>query len=413
MKSILILTSGQPSINPRLVKEADALADAGYKVTVIYQHWTEWATKLDETILQNSKWEAICIGGSPTSNRFMYWETRLLHKASKLLVKWFGLRDKISELALGRCTLLLMQKAKNIPADLYIAHNLAALPAAVVAAKKNHSKCGFDAEDFHRNETSDDKLNPAVLLNTYIEDKYIKQLDYFTSASPLISSAYKELYPSLAPTNILNVFPRQANHTLKMPKNGSLRLFWFSQTIGLKRGLEEVIKAMGILKAHAIELHLLGNIDVSIRNHFSTILQENGLENNVIFYYPPIPADEIFSFASKFDIGLATEISTPKNRDICLTNKIFTYVQAGLAIIASDTAAQKQFMAEYANMGEVYEKKDPVSLVRIIKNCIENEELLIQYQQQSFKYANETLNWEIEKEKFLSIINQQLVAKSS
>lgn len=405
MKSVLIITSGQPSINPRLVKEADALVTAGYKVIVIYQYRMNWATKLDEAILQNSNWEAICIGGNPISNSFIYWKSRFLHKAAKTFVKWFGLRNKISELALGRCTLLLVRKAISIPADLYIAHNLSALPAAVIAAKKNQSKCGFDAEDFHRNETSDDKSNQGVLLNTYIEDKYIKQLDYFTTASPLISLAYQELYPSLTPITLLNVFPIQTINKPKITKSNSLKLFWFSQTIGIKRGLEEVISAIGALKKHPIELHLLGNIDISSRNHFSNIIHENNLGANVVFYYPPIPADEIFSFASQFDIGLATEISTPKNRDICLTNKIFTYMQSGLALLASATTAQKNLMDTYPGMGLIY---TPGQLSNKLHEYINNNSLLVAHQNRARKYALEDLNWETEKEKLLSTVQSTI-----
>lgn len=400
MKSILILTSGQPSINPRLVKEANALADSGYKVSVIYQYRTEWATRLDESILKDSNWEAICIGGSPTSNRFIYWKTRFLHKVAKLLVKWFGLKNNISELILGRCALILIREAKKISADIYIAHNLAALPAAVFAAKNNNAKCGFDAEDFHRNEMSDDQLSLDVLLKTYIEDKYIKQLDYFTSSSPLISLAYQKLYPYLTPVTVLNVFPKQTINKLKVVETDVLRLFWFSQTIGINRGLEEVIRAIGTLEEHAIELHLLGEIDLHTKNHFSSIAKKN-----VIFYYPPIPADEIFSFASQFDIGLATEISTPKNRDICLTNKIFTYIQSGLAVLASATTAQKKLMTAYPDMGLVYEQNE---LSDKLLEYINNNSLLEAHQNTSLGYAFADLNWETEKGKLLSIVQSTL-----
>ena len=405
MKSILLLTSGQPSTNPRLVKEADALSAAGYKVTVIYQYRSDWAAKLDGKILENRTWASICIGGSPNSSRFTYLKSKLLHKLAKLLVKWFGLKSKISELALGRCVLLLVRKAKHIPADFYLAHNLGALPAAVLAAKENNSKCGFDAEDFHRNETSDDKLNPGVLLNTYIEDKYIKQLDYFTTASPLISVAYQELYSFLNPTTLLNVFPKQAINLQKATKNSKLTLFWFSQTIGCKRGLEEVIEAMATLKIYPIELHLLGEIDDTTKKHFSAISDKNGLNSDCIFYYPPIPADEIFSFASQFDIGLATEISTPKNRNICLTNKIFTYIQSGLAVLASATSAQQMLMDAYPGMGLVYTSNQ---LSDRLYEYIQTTSLLESHQQAAGKYALDTLNWETEKEKLLLLVQSTL-----
>lgn len=62
-KKIVLVTSGQPSLNPRLVKEADALVEAGYEVTVIYQYWNEWGTDLDKVLLPQKKWKTIRVGG--------------------------------------------------------------------------------------------------------------------------------------------------------------------------------------------------------------------------------------------------------------------------------------------------------------------------------------------------------------
>ena len=36
MKTIVLVTTGQPSTKPRIVKEADALQKAGFNVNVLY-----------------------------------------------------------------------------------------------------------------------------------------------------------------------------------------------------------------------------------------------------------------------------------------------------------------------------------------------------------------------------------------
>ncbi|RYE22812.1 MAG: hypothetical protein EOP42_23960, partial [Sphingobacteriaceae bacterium] len=128
---ITLITSGQPSLNPRLVKEADTLVSAGFNVTVIYQYWNNWGTELDKQLLPAKKWKAVRIGGSPQNNKTVYWLSRLQHTVAKVLVRRFGFRFYLAEKAIGRCTFLLLKKALQHPADLYIAHNLAALPVAV------------------------------------------------------------------------------------------------------------------------------------------------------------------------------------------------------------------------------------------------------------------------------------------
>lgn len=407
-KNIVLITSGQPSLNPRLVKEADALADAGYQVTVIYQYWNNWGTALDKELIQQKKWKAIRVGGDPENEPLAYWQSKILQKMAKMAQKFFGFGNYFAEIILNRAVFKLYKAASEVQAPLYIAHNLGALPAAIWAAQQNKSKCGFDAEDFHRFEVSDHQLDFDVRLKTYLEDKYIPKLTYLSTASPLISAAYQNLYQSQHPTTILNTFPKQSLAPNKTNPSNSLKLFWFSQTVGINRGLEAVIKAMGSLKDLDIELHLLGNYDEAIQNRFAEIANESGLKTNRLFYNRPLPADEIFEFANQFDVGLATEMSSPKNRDICLTNKIFTYVQSGLAIIASNTSAQQQLLSKYPDMGFIYEQANNETLISALKLYYTDRTLLASHQKKATNYANASLNWEQEKHIFLAIIEAQL-----
>jgi len=408
---IVLISSGQPSLNPRLVKEADALVEAGYEVCVIYQYWNNWASKLDLSLLSSKKWQTIRVGGDPVKEKITYWASRILFSVAKRLAASFSLKYKIAELAIGRCTFALVDEAKKNRADLYIAHNLGALPAAIIAAKKNQAKCGFDAEDFHRNEISNERQNLDVRLKSFIEDKYLNQVDYLTTASPLINQAYQNLYPKLKPTPLLNVFPKP-NLPGKPNKNQTtLKLFWFSQTIGLGRGLEHIVQALNELNHPMIELHLLGNHNTTIKNQLCLSTSIVNWSRNNIFFYQPIMAEEIFSFALQFDVGLATESKYPFNRDICLTNKIFTYIQSGLAVIATDTTAQSKLLQEYPNSGFIYRNDSIVELKEIIMRYFDDRNLLNDNQQQNLSYASSTLNWDFEKNFFLTLVGQTLNKK--
>jgi glycosyltransferase involved in cell wall biosynthesis len=400
MYKIVLVSSGQPSLNPRLVKEADSLADAGYQVTVIYQYWNHWGTQLDKKLLPGKKWKAIRVGGSPDENKRVYWYSRLRHKLGQKITGVFGVKSPFAEMAIGRCTNLLIQEASKHNADLYIAHNLAALPAAVKAAKKNKSKCGFDAEDFHRYEVSDNNAELDVRLKTYIEDKYLPHVNYLTTSSPLISDAYQKLY-ALSPLTLLNTFPMEKPvEAVSTREDEKLKLFWFSQTVSSDRGVADCIKALQLIDKPDIELHLLGYASDSIKQQLS----DAAGSKVALFFHEPIPSDEIIAFASQFDIGLAMEAGVPFNRDICLTNKIFTCVQAGLAIIASDTSAQSQLLNKYPGIGSIYQKGNIQSLADAISYYNQNRAQLLSSRAKSSAIAKEELNWEHESQKFLSLI---------
>ncbi len=410
MKAVLI-TSGQPSLNPRLVKEADALSDAGWSVTVLYQYWNEWGTQLDATLLPGKQWKAIRVGGAPRNGKLIYWVTRLLFKYIRILANSKLFFSYLAELSLSRCSLLLYRNALKYKADLYIGHNLGALPAVCKAAQYHHARCGFDAEDLHRQEVTDEQNSIDFKIKKYTEDKYFKKLDYITTASPLISEQYKKEYPALTFHTILNVFPAIpiAPPATKNPQ--PLKLFWFSQTIGRNRGLEEVFVALARLNTIPIELHLLGNMGQVDKAFFEIFATENNLKADQIYYHSPIPSEEIISFASRFDAGLATETGLPLNRDICLTNKIFTYIQAGLAVIASNTSAQKALLNTYPDMGFIYAKGDSLDLSNIIELYNKDKNLLLQHRINAFQYGMKQLNWNSEQVKFLKIIEDTVCRK--
>ncbi len=405
-KKVVLITSGQPSLNPRLVKEADSLINAGYDVTVLYSYWNEWGTELDNVLLPTKKWEAVLIGGSPQKNTLTYFLSRLIHKAAKIInQKTKG--KSFASLAIARTSYFLTHKAPKYKADLYIGHNLGALPATIKAAKVNKKSCGFDLEDFHRHEVSNDNVHPDVVLKKYLEEKYLPQTDYISASSPLIAEAYKNLFPGLSPITLCNVF--NYNPHIKRPSrnpNDTLKLFWFSQTIGTNRGLNDAIEALILLKDYPFELHLLGYLSNEVRGIFTKqLLKEPNLK---IYFHEPLPPDELAVFASQFDIGLALEPGFSINNELALSNKIFTYLQAGLGIVASDTQAQSDLINQYHNIGKVYQKGDAKSLADILLFYHQNINKLYEAQEASLVFAREELNWEIEQQKFLAVVEKAL-----
>lgn len=398
---IVLISSGQPSLNPRLVKEADALSKVGYQVTVLYVYWNDWATQFDIELLKDKNWTAKRIGGSPQNNSLIYNLSRLINKISRRIKS-----TRLTLYSISRTAWLLKRAAAKHPAHLYIAHNLAALPAAVTAAKKNSALCGFDAEDFHRNETSDDLLDDDVIRKTIIENRYLPMVDQFTASSELIADAYLHLFPRLKPVVIHNVFPN-ANISLKnISDTLPLKLFWFSQTIGPNRGLEDVVAALKSLSVNDLELHLLGDRPQFVNQFIDTLVGANVK----IIFHEPVEPDALMPFAAQFDIGLALEQKHPLNRDLCLTNKIFTYMQAGLAIIASETAAQRKFMNSHTGIGFTYKGGESEALANILNTYQTDRSLLYAHKKNALNLARRQYNWETESLKFLKLVDETLSA---
>ncbi|RZL39492.1 MAG: hypothetical protein EOO96_00500 [Pedobacter sp.] len=396
MKKILLISPFPPAQNPRLLKEYECLKANQFDVKVLYAERDRWAAAFKP--IANT--DFILVGGAYGS--FFYYLTRVIHKLLRHVLPLAYGYDKASW--------LLYFKALSLRADLYIGHNLATLPIVVKLSKKTKSKCGFDAEDFHRNEVTDDQSKAEFIIPKRLEDEYIEQTDFVTAASPLICRAYQSIYPKLNPVNINNVLSIEHVKTpIEKPGQASdLKLFWFSQTIGRDRGLEVVIKAMGLLNTTEITLTLLGSITPENKTYFDQLTCENGLLPNQLIIHAPVSPEKIFELACQHDVGLALELDSPYNRDICLTNKIFTYVTAGLAIIASETTAQKAFLLEHPQIGKSYSIGKARELASIINQYRKNKNLLNATKVYSTELAKKTLNWEKESKIFMALVEKTL-----
>ena len=402
MKKIVLISTGQPSTNPRIVKEADVLQAAGFEVTLLYCHFINWATEADKNLLKDVAWKYKMTGGSPFQNKVLYAFTRLRFRLARLINNYFGNKMLVAERAQARAYDELLKAAKKIKADWYIGHNLGALSIVVKAATLNGGKAGFDFEDYHRGENNEATKEESDRI-IYLENKYVTQLDYISAASPLIAEKIGEHFP-LQKNNIitlLNCFPltQQPAFREKDITDRCLKLFWFSQTIGINRGLELLIEAITALNDPDIHLTLAGRCNEDMLNYIKT--HANDMFDNI--HFAGIVQPELLpAFASQYDVGIAIELSVPTNRNICLTNKIFTYLLAGNAIILTETAMQLAFNNRY-HVGEsimVNKRNELIQKIELYKDInILNTQKIFNY-----KLAQDHLNWEEESKKLLAVI---------
>jgi glycosyltransferase involved in cell wall biosynthesis len=408
IKKIVLITSGQPSANPRIVKEASALSKAGFIVSLVYAPLSRWADRFDEELfksLPEIKW--IKAGYHYSTERRRYKLVRIRRIFFEVLFKFFPFLSSAAENCIALFAHELKVKATSIEADLYIAHNLAALPAAKEAALKFRSIYAFDAEDFHRGE--DKEGSRQWRLATAIERKYLPAASYVSAASPLIEKTYKNLFNELFTFTINNVFTIAYLQPLTpISESGILKMFWFSQTIGKQRGIEDVIKAMGLLDNRKIQLSLLGCISKENKHYFLELMNENNVMEDQVKFFETVKESDLPVIAAKHHIGLALEVPEVISRRLCLTNKIFLYLLAGNAIIFSRTPAQELFLKENEGIGLLFESGVPSELAERISFYTKNTTILHAHRLKALALARQRFNWETESEFFISKIKEVL-----
>ena len=381
---------------------------AGYDVAIVYARFIPRLYTVDETILaKHPEWNvrAVSWAWEGIGGRLRRVATALRERAAGAAYRRTGALQA-AVLAQGRTHTEMARLARRTPADLYVAHNLSALPAAARAAAHHGAALGFDAEDFHRGELADTPENrPARALTVRVEDAYLPRCDYVTAASDGIARAYAEAVGIDEPAVILNVFPLaerggvvpDAALTSEVPE-GSRSLFWFSQTIGAGRGLEDALAALPLLPDDVV-LSLRGQWAPGYERTFMREAEALGVGRRVRVL-PTVPPAHLIPLAARHDVGLALERAEPINRDLCLTNKLFTYLTAGIPSVATDTTGQRSVGEDIPQAVRLVPAGDPAAFAREAAFLLDAGD---RARRAASDAAESRYNWEAEQSTLLAL----------
>jgi glycosyltransferase involved in cell wall biosynthesis len=397
---ICILTGAHLCRNPRVVKEANALFEAGYRVTVLTV-WTnrQWLD-IDRQLLS----DGINYHGIDLTdwNSFKTIQARLRRKLFLELNRRFGLESVHS---LNYCLNELYRRADAMQADLYIGHQETGLAVGIQLLKKG-KKVAFDFEDWYSKDLLPEarKARPVGLLER-LERPALHKGAYVTTTSQSMAGEMARYYGCSAPGVIRNVFPLI---TPNRRVNGDrLSLVWFSQTTGPGRGLEFMIGAINFIPDIPLDIHLRGAISDSYRFFLENQVKDGSQHR--LFFHELVPPDELPEKLGEHDIGLALEMTTPESRNLTITNKIMQYLQAGLAVIATNTQGQRE-VAQSANGAiTLVEFGNEAELADTIREFHASPDKLQIAKNRAVQASRLVFNWEIEKEKILALVEKAVL----
>jgi glycosyltransferase involved in cell wall biosynthesis len=379
------------------VREADALVQAGHQVRVVAPLFNPALVERDRALMAHRRWRLERVDFLPQHGRLR----SLWIRGRRRLAQEIALRFATPALAEHSYTLAaseMRELAAREPADWFIAHTQASLPAAAAAAVRWKARLGFDCEDLLAYAPSE----PSAFLRA-IEARYLPRCAYVSVASPLMAEQLARDHRIATPTVLYNVFPLELADGMLAPRERraarALRLHWFGQTIGTGRGLEEAVAALAHLPGE-VELHLRGNPSAGYRERLEALA---GGERQRLFFLPPLDHDELIRAMESFDVGLALERPDNGNYSRTVTNKLFSYLVAGLALAVTDTPGQRELMSQIPAAGFLYPAGDPRALAESLLKWVRDRQSLRAAQQASWEAARTRFSWNREQEKFLAL----------
>jgi glycosyltransferase involved in cell wall biosynthesis len=106
----------------------------------------------------------------------------------------------------------------------------------------------------------------------------------------------------------------------------------------------------------------------------------------------------------QYDVGLALERPDHQNYSRTVTNKVFSYLLAGLAVAATDTPGQREVLDQVPTAGFLYPAGNSTVLAEKLGNWINNPALLFTAKQAAWDAARSKFCWDVEETKFLQLL---------
>jgi glycosyltransferase involved in cell wall biosynthesis len=410
MSRILILVGAHLCTSPRPVKEAEALASAGHDVIVRGYWYDEVLAERDKTLMAGLRWRFEPIIDFRACGLIGRWKSFSVRVNSKLAREKYLRFRKFTPSGLGYGTKAMLKAALKEHADLTIVHSEVGLWVGERLLDKG-LRVGVDFEDWFSEDMLPEARNtrPVKQIKT-LEQSLFKRCRYRLTTSNSLANAMAEAYGASKPTVIYNTFPLAERKHLDgetLDRRNTLlpSLHWFSQTIGPGRGLETLSESLNYLSIPA-EIHLRGNCPENTRRWLTRRIPEEWRAR--VFIHPTVSNAELLSRIAEHDIGLALERNDIPSRDLTITNKLFQYLQAGLAVIATDTAGQREVFAKRPEIGILISGNDPKSLATAIESLLQDPNKLRAAKIAAIKAAQEEFCWEIQAQDILEAADQAL-----
>jgi hypothetical protein len=398
MARICVITAGHLATCPRMLKAADTLAAAGHSVRLVSTRHVDWAVAADADVRQRrpGAWKWMEVDYSRATAPLARLRGGARYRVARRLAALAGPERAPMALVLrgyARTHPELVRAALSEPADLFYGGTTGALGAAAEAGWRAGVPFALDLEDFHSAEQ--DAGADAALghgLAERIETAVLPDAQLLTTSSGAIAAAYANKY-GVHPVTVHNTFPLPSLAPSLEPSPGEgLRLYWFSQTIGAGRGLETAVRAVGLARV-AGELHLRGR---PVPGYLESLrsLADRAAPRLRVLHHEPAPPDSMVEVCGGHDVGLAVEPGFSVNNRLALSNKVFTYVLAGLAVILTDTPGQRGLAADLGEGAALCAPGDAAMMAGALARWAEDKASLARAKAAAWRAARRRWHWE-------------------
>jgi len=300
----------------------------------------------------------------------------------------------------------MLNELKKNNYDLIICENLTIVYLSFLI-KSNKTKLMLDLREFYINQYSNDfhshffkkfYYDSKINYLNYLIINYVSKFDKLITVSPGLQDNYKSTF-NLDTDLIMSLPDYSENKSQQLQTTDKIKLVHHG---GAKesRKIELMIELMNNLDDRfELDLYLI-KYHSSYYEHLINLAKQNGRIN----IFKEIELEKINNTLVNYDIGLIMFEPTTFNLEYSLPNKLFEFIQSGLAVISYPLPNIKNII-ETHNVGFVSQDYELTSIANKLNSLTIDE--INKYKLNSVS-ASKELNSETNNNKLKSIINKLL-----
>jgi glycosyltransferase involved in cell wall biosynthesis len=285
-------------------------------------------------------------------------------------------------------------RALTSRADVYEAHDLPALPAALVAAKLRGRPIVYRAHELW----SEASLGvPVPWFWRWLDRVLVPRCDLVVTPEENRSRIYREEFGARRePLTVMNCPPyRAVNESTLLRDALSDRGIAFS-TVVLYQGLVDSMRCIEEM-AEASRRFDDGIVLVIMGSGYGPWVDPVGrlAQYERIVVLPPVPYDDVPRYTASADMGILLYRNNCRNNFYCAPNKVFEYMMMGLPVIAPKFPGMLKLVSG-EGVGLCVDPEDPAQIAEAVNRLSADRDARSRMRSSALRVSRERYNWDQE-----------------
>jgi glycosyltransferase involved in cell wall biosynthesis len=369
----------------RAQRNIEALVQEGFTVSLVdFDHQT---SPLDDSLLKDVHITHLDAQNQSGPSSFKPWT----------LLKLLGMVNR------GALHLL------RTPADIYHASDLRALPAAYIAACLRRKPLVFETYELPLVQPYLTRHRVLLRVAVGFLKGMMRRCDGVITVSPPIVTELQQRYggPTAVVVRNIPVYqPSVRSDRLRsfLKLSPETRIALYQGGFQDNRSLDKLIDAARFLAPGNV-IVLMGSGELQAQLEW--LIDETGVGDRVKIV-PAVPYAELLEWTASADIGLT--LFSPDwsvSIKLCLPNKLFEYLMAGLPVLTTPLEAIVELVHRY-DVGRVVPSLEPETIGKAINAMLADTQALQRMRANALEASATDLRWEHERQQLVTLYKRLL-----